>query len=146
MTNREALNHGIERFHCDEIKDEETGEVIMEEHWSLPITGTVFLKNMAALLVGVTDMLLAMDFPTARIGIDVVGGGKAKVTLYAPDYINVLIGNDMLRGTSLTMQLNGFLNWWLEQEAETEDVEHLWCDFDTLAEKWNEYARIRQED
>lgn len=145
MTNKEAFIKSLDKIKADEIRDEETGEVLEKKCEFFPITFQYFLKSMTAVLVGCLEQMLKADYPDMTIGENKVSG-KAPKEITAAHYMQVLIGDDLMRGMSLTLQLQGFLEWWLEQEADMENIEKMWYDYDSLAEKWNQYAEIRRKE
>jgi len=110
-----------------------------------PICFPHFIKHMAAILVFVAARTAETNFPKAETNGVYVGGGKGKESPDKIDIINVLNGNDIIRGTSLFMQISGFLEWFMEQESPNGD-ETMWYDFDFIANKWNEYAVAKNTD
>lgn len=111
----------------------------------LPICLSGFLQSMTVILLMDCDQRLMIDNPDVSIGKDKYEG-KAKTTPTLLDYTKVLMGDDILRYTSQSMQLQGFIDWFIEQdEPEDEDDFILWYDSDFVIEKWNEYAKIKME-
>ena len=115
------------------------------EEGILPICLADFLRSMTAILLMDTFQRLKTDNPTASIGGEEFGG-KAKTNPSIDDFLDVLIGDDLFRRTGQFMQLNGFIDWFLEQEEppeiedDDEDFE-MWYTENFLIKKWNEYAR-----
>lgn len=145
MTNKEALAQALEPFETEEIRDADTGEVLTPARKMLPLTLPWFIKHMAALLVYCAEMSLATDFPDMTIDGQKTSGKSVERPSFV-DYFRVLHGDDLMRAIPLNLQLQGFLEWWLEQEAKTDNLGDNWCDFETIAENWNEYANIRREE
>ena len=124
MTVRDAINISLEK------KDVENAECLDFSY---------LLMSTANVLVVCGDILLSKDFPDYEDG-DVEYSGKAVEKPGLLDYINVFAGYDLLRHTTLFAQLQKFINWWLDQEAE-EDPDKMWYDINTVAALWNEFAQ-----
>lgn len=145
MTNKEALAQTLEPFETEELRDADTGEVLTPPRKMLPLTLAWFIKHMAALLVYCADKSLTQDFPDMTIDGEKMSGKAVERPTFI-DYFKVLHGDDLVRAIPLNSQLQGFLKWWLEQKATIDLHGKIWCDFDIIAENWNEYANIRREE
>lgn len=113
----------------------------------LPIGFGWFLRNMALILLADSKARLCQDVPVIDIGGYKSGGKAEEPTISA--IIRVLTHHDMIRGTGQSMQLQGFLDWILDQDEpdELDDDSDLvfWYSQEFLGEKWNEYAMIARE-
>ena len=101
-----------------------------------PMCLTYFLTNMASILLVDADQRLMQDVPTMTMGKDKFEGqAKEKPTIF--DVLSIWNGNDMMRHMGQNMQLQGFLDWFMEQNEPEEDM---WFNMDFLVEKWNQYV------
>ena len=125
------------------MKYKEALQKSLEKHNDImPIMFGEFISNMGSILVWVADLLIREEMPDIYQGGEKIEDGQPrKPTLY--DYIKVLSGKDFMRGAILSTQLQEFVRWLLEQEAETDDIEASWYDAEVLADKWNEYVKYR---
>jgi len=96
-----------------------------------------FYTNLAAVLVGVSNSLLKQSAPQTEYYKALIEPIKKPCV---EDFICVLNGNDFGRWTMLTVQLQGFLKWYEQKEA---DEFFEWESFETLVKAWNEYAMIK---
>lgn len=126
MTNKEAIIKSMEKVKVS------GGE-------AFPIAFPEFMINMALLILADCDMLLSMDFPDVTIAGEKFDG-KAKPKSTFIDNMRVLNGSDLMRHQNLFNQLHGFLEWFLEQQAESEEGV-IWNMTDVLFTAWNEFAR-----
>lgn len=107
----------------------------------LPIAFSWFLRSIATILIVDCNQRLNSDYIDVQIGGDKCSG-KAKTQPDIRDYVDVLSGNDLMRGVAQGIQLKGFLNWFIDQD-EPENEDSLWCDFDFVVNKWNEFAKMK---
>lgn len=106
-----------------------------------------FIINMAILLVLDSDMRLATPVPDLHTGGTLLSG-EAKEEPSVLDIKRVLKRDDLIRGTGQFIQLQGFLEWILEQDEPEEpkngDDFVMWYDIEFLGKKWNEYVRMKK--
>jgi hypothetical protein len=146
MTIKEAIIGSLSKVKCEELRDEKTGEIIEKEHDVFPMCFPFMLTSIASILVYLADQALKIDYPNVTVGGS-KESGKAPKNITVMDYINVLTGGDFvsfMRGVNMRLQLEGFVQWWIEQDADNDDPEKLWYMHDSIAEMWNEYANIRR--
>lgn len=139
MTVREMIKQSLDRIDLrDEAPEDYDGQ--QEPMMILPMAFTELTENMARLLVWVCADLLSRDVPSYKLSGGERRSGKAKAAPSPQDIADVLSGVDLGRHMHLFRQLHGFYDWWLDQEARTEDPENFWMDMTVIAEAWNEYA------
>lgn len=120
------------------IKDCIRDSVERLEDETMPICLAWFLRSMAVILLLDSDMRLMNDYPSVQMGKEKYPG-KAKPHPTVLDYRDVLIGTDLSRHIAQGVQLQTFVDWFIEQN-EPEDDELAWYDHDFVIQKWNEYA------
>lgn len=130
MTYREALTKSMVTWFTEDIViDDEVVQKGGKEMLSLPFP--YFVKNVA----GIMAMLVVQNRP------------ESSLTDFARTMFNQ--GNDLneiATTTFYTMALTEFLQWLLSQEIEEDEtLEKMWYDFDSLSEKWNEFASKKGE-
>lgn len=120
-------------------------EPIDEVYTAFALSG--FIQSMACVVTGVTWQLLMNDMPTLEIEGEEAGGGKGKDDIRALDILRVLGGVDLLRGTTLTLQIQRFLVWFLDQdEPDDEEGITIWWDERFVGDMWNTFAVIYREE
>lgn len=120
-------------------KDKLIGEMSEEETPLRGFSVCEFIRSMAVVLVCDSVARLQRDEPEAFLGDKKAGGGKGKFVPSIVDVRDVLLSNDILRGTSQFSQLSRFYKWLLEEEAVFDESE-IWYGAETLIDKWNEFA------
>ena len=132
------MSRTIRKCICDSTKkiDAHYGSV-------LPLCLPKFIHLMARILAADSMLRLHNEMPSVKIGNEKYYG-QAIEKPTAIDIIDFLRGGDLLRGCQQTMQLQGFLEWFLDQSEPEDEV--CWYDDEFVIEKWNEYAEIRKED
>lgn len=108
----------------------------------LPLAFSWFLRSMATILILDSNQRLSLKSCDVQIWDDKYSG-KAKTHPDIHDYVDVLSGNDLMRSMSQEMQLQNFLNWFIDQN-EPENENTLWYDLDFMVDKWNEFAKMKQ--
>ena len=118
---------------------------------TLSICLSYFIQNMANILVVDSGERLKREVPDMIIGGDRYEG-KAKTNPGLLDVISILNREDMIRSMGQHLQLHNFLIWFLEQDEpdETDDNDDeyepcFWYDIDFLADKWNEFAQMKED-
>ncbi len=101
----------------------------VNDYSGFPICMPYFIQSMATILV--------VD---AHFRV-----GRSKENVNIGDIISVLNQSDLLNSIGQFCQLNGFFEWFMEQEEPTQDDENdaMWYDLEFVGEKWNEYAKKR---
>ena len=65
----------------------------------------------------------------------------------ALDILQVFTGNDLMKHGILSVQLNGFLTWLLDEEIpEPDDSGILWYDIESVGNRWNDFAMMKMEE
>lgn len=146
MTYKDALQQSMETFMTEaiEYKDPVTGKTVKQEpHESLPIVFGSFIRNMAAILLGVSDMLLLEEAPSIYRGDEKISDGAAVEWPNASDYIRIFTGGDLSRGIVLSLQMQEFIEWLLKADAEQKSFGRMWYDYEVLVDKWNEFVKVK---
>ena len=112
-----------------------------EKRKGLPLAFPCFLRSIAAILILDSNQRLSLESYDVQIGDDEYSG-KAKTHPDVHDYVDVLTGNDLMRGVSQQIQLQNFLNWFIDQD-EPEDGDARWYDIPFVLDKWNEFAKMK---
>ena len=121
---------------CVELKVKEVLKKIAETD----LSGCArFYANMAAVLVGIADQLAQYPAPQLEGNDDMIGKIE-KPTLVT--YTRILSGIDFGRNFSLIRQLQLFLAYYGEIEA---DPYFEWESFERIASEWNNFAYKQME-
>jgi hypothetical protein len=99
----------------------------------------MFYANMAAVLVGIADQLAQYPAPQLEGNDDMIRKIE-KPTLVT--YTHILSGIDLGRNFSLIRQLQLFLAYYGETEA---DSNFEWESFERIASEWNNFAYKQME-
>lgn len=110
------------------------------EYGALPISISNFLINMSIILVADAYERLKQDVYDVEIG-DEKFSGQSIDDPKLSDVLQVLNGNDFLRFSGQHLQLQSFINWFIDQE----EPKGFWYEDDFLVEKWNEFAVLERE-
>jgi len=121
---------------CVELKVKEVLKKIAE----IDLSGcAMFYANMAAVLVGIADQLAQYPAPQLEGNDDMIGKIE-KPTLVT--YTRILSGIDLGRNITLIHQLQLFLTYYGEIEA---DPDFEWESFERIASEWNNFAYKQME-
>ena len=112
-----------------------------EKRKDLPLAFSWFLRSIATILILDSNQRLSLKSYDVQIGDDKYSG-KAKTHPDVHDYVDVLTGNDLMRSMSQEMQLQNFLNWFIDQN-EPEGGDAQWYDIPFVLDKWNEFAKMK---
>jgi hypothetical protein len=127
-----------------EYVDPDTGKTVKEEpNETMTICFGAFIRSMSIILLLFCNNLLERDYPDLSFGKSTISG-KKKNDCDISDYVRILNGDDLLRATSVNIQLHEFIRWLLDEEIdeENDDFEHgLWYGIGYLSDKWNEFAK-----
>ena len=104
-----------------------------------PLCLGYFLTSMATILLFDARERVKAQYHQANIGDETLGGGIGKENPTIEDCLDVLSHRDFMRSISQQNQLNGFLNWFVEQNEPDDDV--CWYELDFVAMKWNQFAK-----
>lgn len=121
---------------CVELKVKEVLKKIAETDLS---GCAMFYANMAAVLVGIADQLAQYPAPQLKGNDDMIGEIE-KPTLVT--YTRILSGIDLGRNFTLIHQLQLFLTYYGEIEA---DPDFEWESFERIASEWNNFAYKQME-
>lgn len=149
MTYKEMLQKSLEPYMTERIEFDDLvsgRHEVQEPKECLSICFAQFVSNLGSILIWVADMLLAETVPDLYNGDEKVETGKARPKPIALDYMRVLTGHDFTRGIMLSLQLQPFIEWLLKQEAPEGDFENMWYDAEVLSDKWNEFAKERNNE
>ena len=149
MTYKEALQKSLEPYMTERIEfdDPVSGRhELREPKECLSICFAQFVSNLGSILIWVADMLLMETVPDLYNGDEKVESGEARQQPIVLDYMRVFTGHDFTRGTMLSLQLQPFIEWLLKQEAPAEEIGRMWYDADVLSDKWNEFAKERNNE
>lgn len=120
MTYKENLLGGFERL----------------DEGMLPMTIHYFLTSMAAILNICAAALISKS-------------GEEITDVKVKDINAILTHEDLMNSITLGMQLNGFLNWLLDQEIDEDGIfekyEDMWYGVNSLAQKWNDFAKEKED-
>ena len=121
---------------CVELKVKEVLKKIAETDLS---GCAMFYANMAAVLVGIADQLAQSPAPQLKGNEDMIGKIE-KPTLVT--YTRILSGIDLGRNITLIHQLQLFLEYYGEIEA---DPYFEWESFERIASEWNNFVYKQME-
>ena len=150
MTYREVIEKSL---YTVEIEDyavsEEERETEIQKRQMLPLPLQGFLFSMASILTVNAEHLIT-TMPGYGIS---VGKSESKFSqkkngqVLALDILQVFTGNDLMKHGALSVQLNGFLTWLLDEEIpKPYENETLWYDIQSVGSRWNEFAMIKMEE
>ena len=150
MTYREAIEKSlctIEIEDCAVSEEEQETEIQKRQMLPLPLQG--FLFSMASILTVNAEHLIT-TMPSYGISD---GKSESKFSqkkngqVSALDILQVFTGNDLMKHGMLSVQLNGFLTWLLDEEIpEPDDSEILWYDIQSVGKRWNDFAMMKMEE
>lgn len=149
MTYREAIEKSLYTIEIEDcaVSEEQKLEIIHKRMLPLPLQG--FLFSMASILTVNAEHLIT-TMPGYGIS---VGKSESKFSqkkngqVLALDILQVFTGNDLMKHGALSVQLNGFLTWLLDEEIpEPDDSGILWYDIESVGSRWNEFAMIKMEE
>ncbi len=149
MTYREAIEKSLYTIEIEDcaVSEEQKLETLHKQMLPLPLQG--FLFSMASILTVNAEHLIT-TMPGYGIS---VGKSESKFSqkkngqVLALDILQVFTGNDLMKHGALSVQLNGFLTWLLDEEIpEPDDSGILWYDIESVGSRWNEFAMIKMEE
>lgn len=147
MTYREAIKKSLDTIdigECTEINEEQELEVLHKQMLPLPLQD--FLFSIASILTVNAEHLITI-MPSYGISD---GKSESKFSqkkngqVLALDILQVFTGNDLMKHGALSVQLNGFLTWLLDEEIpEPDDSGILWYDIQSVGKRRNEFAMMK---
>ena len=149
MTYREAIKKSLYTIEIEDctVSEEQKLEILHKQMLPLPLQG--FLFSMASILTVNAEHLIT-TMPGYGISI---GKRESKFSqkkngqVSALDILQVFTGNDLMKHGALSVQLNSFLTWLLDEEIpEPNDSGILWYDIESVGKRWNEFAMMKMEE
>ena len=149
MTYREAIKKSLYTIEIEDctVFEEQKLEILHKQMLPLPLQG--FLFSMASILTVNAEHLIT-TMPGYGIS---VGKSESKFSqkkngqVSALDILQVFTGNDLMKHGALSVQLNSFLTWLLDEEIpEPNDSGILWYDIESVGKRWNEFAMMKMEE
>ena len=149
MTYREAIEKSLYTIEIEDcaVSEEQKLEIIHKRMLPLPLQG--FLFSMASILTVNAEHLIT-TMPGYGIS---VGKSESKFLqkkdgqVSTSDILQIFIGNDLMKHGILSVQLNNFLTWLLDEEIpEPDENETLWYDIQSVGSRWNEFAMMKMEE
>ena len=149
MTYREAIKKSLYTIEIEDctVSEEQKLEILHKQMLPLPLQG--FLFSMASILTVNAEHLIT-TMPGYGIS---VGKSESKFLqkkngqVLALDILQVFTGNDLMKHGALSVQLNSFLTWLLDEEIpKPNDSGILWYDIESVGSRWNEFAMIKMEE
>lgn len=150
MTYREVIEKSL---YTVEIEDyavsEEEQETEIQKRQMLPLPLQGFLFSMASILTVNAEHLIT-TMPGYGIS---VGKSESKFLqkkngqVSTSDILQIFIGNDLMKHGILSVQLNNFLTWLLDEEIpESDENEISWYNIQSVGSRWNEFATMVMEE
>ena len=150
MTYREVIEKSLYPVEIEDYtvsEEEQKTEIRKRQMLPLPLQG--FLFSMAAILTASAEHLIT-TMPSYGIS---TGESESKFSqkkngqVSTSDILQVFIGNDLMKHGILSVQLNRFLTWLLDEEIpEPDENETLWYDIQSVGSRWNEFAMMKMEE
>ena len=149
MTYREAIKKSLYTIEIEDctVSEEQKLEILHKQMLPLPLQG--FLFSMASILTVNAEHLIT-TMPGYGIS---VGKSESKFSqkkngqVLALDILQVFTGNDLMKHGALSVQLNGFLTWLLDEEIpESDENEISWYNIQSVGSRWNEFATMVMEE
>ena len=149
MTYREAIKKSLYTIEIEDctVFEEQKLEILHKQMLPLPLQG--FLFSMASILTVNAEHLI-----TTMPGYGISDGKseskfsqKKNGQVSTSDILQVFTGNDLMKHGMLSVQLNSFLTWLLDEEIpEANDSGILWYDIESVGKRWNEFAMMKMEE
>jgi len=149
MTYREAIEKSLCTIEIEDCAVSEEQETEVQKRQMLPLPLQGFLFSMASILTASAEHLI-----TAMPNYGISSGKseskfsqKKNGQVSVLDILQVFTGNDLMKHGILSVQLNGFLTWLLDEEIpEPDDSEILWYDIESVGNRWNDFAMMKMEE
>ena len=149
MTYREAIEKSLCTIEIEDCAVSEEQETEVQKRQVLPLPLQGFLFSMASILTASAEHLI-ITMPGYGISD---GKSESKFSqkkngqVSALDILQVFTGNDLMKHGILSVQLNGFLTWLLDEEIpEPDDSGILWYDIESVGNRWNDFAMMKMEE
>ena len=146
MTYREAIEKSLYPVEIEDYTvSEEEQETEIQKRQMLPLPFQGFLFSMAAILTASAEHLI-----TEMLSYGISAGENESKFLQkkhgqvsTSDILQVFTGNDLMKHGILSVQLNRFLTWLLDEEIpESDENEISWYNIQSVGSRWNEFATM----